>query len=195
MKPSRWFALAAVLGGVLCVIVGALILFNPEYYLFDSFAGLLVLIVEGAALLSVSAALTGFYALTSESLGRLGLAGFLSALAGTVLAGSGHILGLPFFDFINTGSMVYVLIGFGQGIFTLSGTAYVVGAALMSLGYLLLGIATSKAGILPRLAGLLLIAGIVALWFGNAFGWILFGLTWLCLAYAGSPGEPARLEA
>ncbi|MDQ3508980.1 MAG: hypothetical protein M3494_13355 [Actinomycetota bacterium] len=98
-----------------------MILANPQYYLFDSFSGYLVLMVEGAALLSLSAALVWLRATHSGSLGRVGTAGFLAAFVGTVLAGSGHVFGLPFFEFVNTGSMAYVLIGVGQGVFWAGG--------------------------------------------------------------------------
>lgn|GEM_PF-1635112 len=193
--PNSVGWLVALLGGTLCVLEGALILANPQYYLFDSFSGYLVLMVEGAALLSLSAALVWLRATHSGSLGRVGTAGFLAAFVGTVLAGSGHVFGLPFFEFVNTGSMAYVLIGVGQGVFLGWGTAYVVGVILMSAGYLLLGTGVMRAGTPPRWVGPLLIVDTAALWFGNAVGWILWGLAWILVAYAARPGKSARTAA
>lgn len=188
---APWAALA---GGALSVVEGFLIFSNPDYYGFDSLPGYLILAAEGTALLFVLAALAGLHARMADRYGRPGGAGFLAASAGTAMAGAGHLLAVPFFDFVNVGGMVYVLVALGDGVFLPGGVAYALGVVLMSAGYFLLGVATFGAGVPPRWSGLAVVAGLAGLWSGNASGWILFGLAWMLLGYALRPvkGIPAE---
>lgn len=179
-----WGAWAALLGGALSIAQGALVLSNPDYYGFDSLADDLVLVVEGVVLVLLSTGLAGLHAWQSGSYGRLGRAGFFAAFVGTVLAGAGHLFSVPFFDFVGTGGLVYVLFALvSAGIFLFGGMVYVVGVVSMSLGYLLLGVATARARVLPVWCGAALVFGIVGLWLGNGVGWVLFGLAWLVVGY------------
>ena len=59
----------------------------------------------------------------------------------------------------------------------------------MSAGYLLLGVATARAGTLPVWSVPALISGLAGLWAGNAVGWILFGLAWVVVGIALRPGK------
>ena len=164
---------------------GTLVLSNPEYYGFDSVADNLVLVVEGATLMLLLVGLAGLRLRQSGSLGRLGTVGFLAAFAGTVLAGAGHLFSVPFFDFVGTGGLVYVLFALvSAGIFLFGGMAYVIGVVSMSLGYLLLGVATVRARALPVWCGVALVFGIVGLWVGNGTGWVSFGVAWSVVGYA-----------
>lgn len=163
---------------------GILILSKPGYYDYDSPLDYLVLVVEGAALLVLLAALSGLHARLAASYGRTGKVGFLMAFAGTTLAGAGHIGAVPFFDFLNTGGMVYSLFALKQGVFLFGGLTYVAGAMVISAGYLLLGAAAARAGGLPAWCGFALVAGLAGLWLGNAAGWISFGLAWAFVGYA-----------
>ena len=190
----RWYALAALLGGALSVAEGLLILANPGYWRFDSPLDYLVVAVEGATLLAILGGLVGLYARQAGSYGRLGAAGCLVAFIGTVLAGVGHIYGVPFFDFVSFGGMAYVLIGFWLGSFLIGGIAYVLGVVAMSVGLLLVGLATMKAGVLPVWGALAPLAGLAGLWAGNSGGWILFGLGWLAVAYALRSGSAVPAE-
>lgn len=183
-KRHVFSAWAGLLGGALSVVEGILILSNPGYYDYDSPLDYLVLAVEGTALLVLLAALSGLHARLATSYGRTGTVGFLAALAGTALAGAGHIGAVPFFDFLNTGGMVYPLFALKEGFFLFGGLAYVAGAILMSVGYLLLGAAATRARGLPVWCGLALVAGLAGLWLGNAAGWISFGLVWASVGYA-----------
>ncbi len=183
-KLRPFFAWAALLGGALSVAEGLLILSNPEYYDFDSPLELLVLAVEGAALLATLGGLVGLHVRQAGSYGRSGVAGFLAATAGTALAGAGHLVAVPFFDFVNVGGMVYVLFALKEGVFLVGGMTYVLGVVGMSVGYPLLGVATTRAGTLPGWSGLALMASLAGLWMGNAVGWILFGLAWVVLGVA-----------
>ncbi|MDP9480206.1 MAG: hypothetical protein M3R38_31850 [Actinomycetota bacterium] len=183
-KRHAFSAWAGLLGGALSVAEGILILSKPGYYDYDSPLDYLVLVVEGAALLVLLAALSGLHARLATGYGRAGTAGFFAALAGTALAGAGHVGAVPFFDFLNTGGMVYPLFALKQGVFLFGGLAYVAGAILMSTGYLLLGAAAARAGGLPAWCGFALVAGLAGLWLGNAAGWISFGLAWAFVGYA-----------
>ena len=180
----RWYALAALLGGALSVAEGLLILANPGYWRFDSPFDYLVVAVEGAALLAFLCGLVGPYARQAGSYERLGAAGCLVALVGIVLAGAGHIYGVPFFDFVSFGGMAYVIIGFWLGSFLIGGIAYVLGVVAMSVGLLVASLATMKGGVLPVWGALAPLASLAGLWAGNAGGWILFGLGWVAVAYA-----------
>ena len=192
LELSRWCARSALLGGALSVVAGLLILSNPGYYDFDSPLEILILVVEGAALLAALGGLVGLHIRQSGSYGRSGAAGFLAASAGTALAGAGHIGAVPFFDFVNVGGMVYALFALKEGAFLVGGMTYVLGVVLMSAGYLLVGFATVRAGTLPFWSGPALISGLAGLWAGNAVGWILFGLAWVVVGIALRPGKGAQ---
>ena len=168
-----------MLGGALSVAQGLLILSNPGYYDYDSLRDRLLLAVEGAALLATLVGLVGLHVRQAGGYGRPGVVGFLSASVGTALAGVGHLVAVPFFDFVNVGGMTYVLFSLKEGYFSLGGMVYVLGVVGMSVGYPLLGVATARAGTLPVWGGLALVAGLIGLWAGNAPGWLLFGLAWV----------------
>ncbi len=192
-KLHPFFAWAALLGGALSVAEGLLILSNPEYYGFDSPLEILILVVEGAALLATLTGLVGLHVRQAGSYGHLGVAGFFAASAGTVLAGVGHLGAVPFFDFVNVGGMVYALFALKEGFFLAGGMVYVLGVVGMSAGYLLLGAATARAGTLPGWSGLALIFGLAGLWAGNAVGWSLFGLAWVVVGLALRSSKGAQI--
>lgn len=185
MSPrlARWGARAALLGGALSVLVGLLALVNPGYYLFESPPDLLVPVAEAVALLAILGGIVGLRAV--QGTGRLLGAGSWISTIGLVAAGVGHLIGLPFFVFVDTGGMAYVLIGLSQGIPLVWGTVYVIGTFLFSAGIVLFGLATFRDRTLPFWCGPALIAGLAGLWMlGNTLGWISFGLAWLAAGYA-----------
>lgn len=197
-SPARlvtWGARAAVVGGSLSVLVGVLVLVNPGYYTFESPPDLLVPVAEAVALLAILAGLAGLHLSQKEVYGRLGRAGYLMSSVGLAMAGAGHLIGLPFFVFVNTGGMAYVLIGLLQSIPLVWGTIYILGALILSVGLGLLGAATLKARTLPFWCGPVLIAGLVALWtLGNFGGWVSFGLAWIAVGQAlRTVSRPARV--
>lgn len=98
-----------------------------------------------AALIAVQLALVGIFVRQLERAGRLGLIGFLTAFVGTammLLEGREHLFAHDF----GQGTPV----GLWQLIFT---------SFLFSAGYILLGAAIVRAGVLPRGAGVLLAVG------------------------------------
>lgn len=104
---------------------------------------------------------------------------------GLVAAGAGHLVGLPFFVFVDTGGMAYVLIGLSGG--RPAGMGYGLRARSPDpqRGLVLLGLATLAARTLPLWCGPALITGLVGLWLlGNTGGWISFGLAWLAVGHA-----------
>jgi hypothetical protein len=156
----RWGGLAALIGGVLLVIAGLLdlIFAGGEFseiaqtgtFAFSSLLYLLGLIL-------VLLGLVGLYASQSEAAGGLGLLGFLVAFLGTALAVGAFwtqafvapTLALEAPEFLNEDPGGRL--GFG---FTLT-------FLLASLGWLLFGVATLRAGVYPRWAAILLIIGAV----------------------------------
>lgn len=182
MKIGVWSAFA---GGALSVVVALLALAVPDYYLFSTFSHYLITLAEGGALLAVLGALASLHILQRERYGRIGKAGFIVAFAGVSLAGAGHLLALPFLEFVSTGSVAYVLIGLDQGVFLPLGTVYVLGASLMSIGFVVFGLSVARARALPLWCGPVLIGGVAGLWMlGNAGGWTAFGLSWILTGYA-----------
>lgn len=192
-RSVSWLALSALAGGVLSALVGVMVLLNPGYYIFDSPSDLLVPLAEGAALLAVSGGLVGVHLAQKHIYGRLGRAGFYMSAAGLVMAGVGHLAALPFFVFVDSGGIVYVLIGLSQGVPLVWGAIYVLGTVILSVGFLLLGAATFRARALPLWCGPVLISGLAGLWIlGNVFGWISFGLAWILVARALHTGREGR---
>jgi hypothetical protein len=98
-----------------------------------------------AALAVVLLALVGILARQLQRAGRLGVAGFLVAFVGTammLLEGREHLFSPDF------------------GVGTPLGLWELISASLIfSVGYILLGIAIARAGVLPRGAGILLAVG------------------------------------
>lgn len=194
----RWGAGAGLLGAALSLTEGLLVLANPGYWRFDSPLDYLVAAVEGAALLAVLGGLAGLHARQAGVYGRLGALGFFTAFSGTVLAGVGHLGGVPFFEFVNVGAVAYVLIGLSLGSFLIGGVTYVLGIFAMSAGLVLIGVATVNAGELPRWSGLARIVGTAGLWVaGNAGGWVVFGAAWALVGYTllTTNGAPDGLSA
>ena len=64
------------------------------------------------------------------------------------------------------------------------GFGFQAGVLLTSLGLLLMGIATTRAGVLPRWCGFGLIALVIFLALGAYGGFVVAGLIWLALGYA-----------
>lgn len=195
-RSVSWPAFSAFVGGLLSALVGLLVLLNPGYYIFDSPLDLLVTLTEGAALLAVLGGLVGLHLTQKDIYGRLGRAGFYMSAAGLIMAGVGHLTALAFFVFVDSGGIVYVLIGLMQGVPLVWGVIYVLGTIILSIGFLLLGVATLRAKTLPLWCGPALILGLAGLWIlGNVFGWLSFGLAWILISYALTKPRKSRQQA
>lgn len=156
VKLVYWGALGAMLGGLAFVADSLLILSGPE-------ADWTNFVYVVAALL-VLVGLLGLNALQRENQDRLGQTGFYIVVAAFL----GQVLGILVFM---AGSSV------------LEWLVFPVGFLAVPIGLVLYGIATLRAGVLPRWCGIALIAvPLLGVVLGDA-GEILFGLLWLALGY------------
>jgi hypothetical protein len=159
-------AVGLVLSGVVSVVLGLIAAVNPEVAAGPAFA-----IFGIAGILLMLVGLTGLHALQKESYGRVGRAGFYTifvASAVLILSAAAQILG----------STVVLLGSTALGWFVFS-----VGLLGLLLGFVLYGVATLRAEVLPRWYG---VALVVAVPFGFAlmqYGGILLGLVFVALVY------------
>ena len=171
----RWGALVAFASGALWIAGGLLHLAYPQdppgmlgYYL--NYLGTAVF---SAAYLGVLGGLVGLHARQMESYGWLGRAGFLAAFAGALLAFVGQATSGIFPQNATLGWL------FGD-----PGYGFMAGILLTSVGLVLMGIATLRAGVLPRWCGFGLVALVVFLALGAYGGFVVVGLIWLALGHA-----------
>lgn len=136
----RWSGLLAIAAGVSTVLVP---LVHPESP--QSAAWVPIHLLHFATLMAIQLVLVGILARQLQRAGRLGLIGFITAFVGTAMAlleGREHL----FSD------------DFGQG--TPLGLWQLITASFVfSIGYILLGVAVARAGVLPRGTGILLAVG------------------------------------
>ena len=134
----RWSGLAAMLGGALWSIgfnfVGWGEPGTPVYERYEAYNRLLPL-----ALLPVTAGIVGLHAVQRGSYGPLGKAGFVAVLVGLAIAGS---VG----EFWVFTEQPYGVAGGRDA----SWMIYLLGHLILAIGSVLFGIATVRAGILPR---------------------------------------------
>jgi len=132
----------------------------------------------------------GMYARQAERAGILGLIGSILTVFFVLMAGyTGNILSAFVNPFLAAHSLLHAPSPIGIFIF------FIVGSLLGLVGGTLLGIATIRAAILPRWAGMLLIAGGVLILVGNFFQPIggisvlifLAALAWLGMAVWSNP--------
>jgi hypothetical protein len=135
-------------------------------------------IVEALLVFALLSQLGGLFALHlsqagSRGYGRLGAAGFSVATVGGVAILASAVASL-------------VSGGFTLGFF-------VVGAALLAFGALLLAFATFRAAVLPRWSAIL-VAGLLLISLGE-LGMLLNGIIWITLGYTLLPKQPASDHA
>ncbi len=197
----RLGALAAVLSGILW-IVGELLYLIPglrEFtaeaatsgsYLFQS----ALFLLGGVLLLG---ALVGLYARHSETLGTLGRTGFLIALVGTALAvGS---LWTSAFAIPAIAEDAPALVEAGPPPIVLFGE--ILSWGLLTVGWVLLGVAILRTGVYPRLVAILLAIGAVIAFLPVPFSFIPFAaaVAWIGLLSLRSGGgvsaeQPSRVR-
>ena len=122
------------------------------------------------ALAGTMGGIVGLHARQAPSYGRLGTAGFLTSFTGTALL------------------LLSLALSFTLGsIFEPTLLDLVLGLGLwgMLLGFMVLGAATLRLGVLPRWCGVLLITCLpLAIALGDYGGGVVLGLLWLAVAYA-----------
>jgi hypothetical protein len=156
----RWGAIGLMLGGVMWLALGLSVLVG---YL-QAIPGREDVVLFVLALLLTAAGLVGLHALQNDSYGLLGRAGFYTALA----AVAARILGAMVFL---AGSSALEWISFP-------------GTLGMLVGFVLYGVATVQARVLPRWYGLALIVVLPVSLPLAGYGTALFGLILLVLGYA-----------
>ena len=176
MTPSlvRWGARAALVSGVLWIAGGLLHLAYPQDPpgALGYFLNYLGTAIFSGAYLAMLVGLVGLHARQVESYGRLGTVGFYLAFAGAALAFVGQATsGI----FPNNGALGWL--------FSDPGFGFLVGLLLVSLGLVLMGVATLRARVLPRWCGVGLIALVVFSALGAFGGFVVVGLIWLALGY------------
>ena len=176
----RWGALAAFVSGALWITGGILHLAYPQdppgalgYFL--NYVGTAVF---SAAYLGMLGGLVGLHARQMDSYGRLGTVGFFLAFVGAALAFVGQAT-----------SGIFPQNGTLGWLFSEPGFGFQAGIILTSLGLLLMGIATLRAGVLPRWCGFGLINLVIFLALGVYGGFVVAGLIWLALGYALRSGK------
>jgi hypothetical protein len=155
----RWGAIGLMLGGVTWVVLGLSALVG---YL-QAIPGREDVVLFVVALLLTAAGLVGLHTLQNDSYGLLGRAGFYIALA----AVAARILGAVVF-LAGSSALEWI---------SLPGTLG------MLVGFVLYGVATVQARVLPRWYGLALIVVLPVSLPLAGYGTALFGLTLLVLGY------------
>jgi hypothetical protein len=157
----RWGAISLMLGGVMWLLLGFLATIG---YL-QTTPGREDVVLFIVALLFTAGGLVGLHTLQKGSYGLLGQAGFYITLVAIAARISGAVLFLA-------GSSAFK--GFSLPLATLG----------MLVGFALDGVATLRAGVLPRWYGLALIVSMpVSLYVAVYYGTVLFGLILVVLGY------------
>lgn len=173
LRMVRWGTVGAAITGIAWMLSGIVIFVFAGQGDGDPTGELSFYLYEGVhtvAWMGMLVALLGFYFRQAPRHGRLGTAGFLAAFGATALM----IL-----------VTVWWLIAADEAPSILN---LFWGLVLLGwiVGFTLLGVATSRAKVLPRWCGLLLFAYVPLGFFAgqrNDIGGILVGLLWLALSY------------
>lgn len=166
----RWGALGAFVAGVAWIVSGliSLAISGQGTEIPGSFSYYLLETMFCVASVGMMGALVGLHARQVPSYGALGAMGFYAAITGTALM------------LVSTVATILV----GREVLD---WLFVLGFLGASVGLVLLGAATLRAGILPWWCGVLLIVAVLGIpvYFalGNYGGAISYGLLWLALGY------------
>ena len=158
--PIRWGAIGFVLSGLVWFVLGLSALLG---YL-QAIPGREDVVLFLVAHLLFAVGLVGLHALQKDSYGLMGRAGFYIALAAVAARALGALVFLA-------GSVALEWISFP-------------GTLGMLVGFVLYGIATMRAKVLPRWYGLVLVVALPLTLPLATYGTTLFGLILLVLGYA-----------
>lgn len=155
----RWCGLSAMLGGVVFMSDAALVLTvadpTEDRWLDMFFAAGILLVVVG---------LVGFHELQKGSYGLIGRVGFYTVVAASLI----QVAGLVGF-LLGSAALEWLILAGGLGSLA---------------GFALYGIATLRAGVLPRWCGVAIIVALPASIPLGEYASLLFGFIWLTLGYA-----------
>ncbi len=162
---NRNTVIAAVASGLGYILQAVMGLIKPQTETFSGTSDYVLEVVFIIALLATIFALMGFHTYAQSRYGKLGATGFWSALAGTFLI-------------LVSASATLAAGQNSLGIF------FLIGLLLSFIGFVLLGVATLSAKVLPTWAGLALILGFpLSVLLNTLGGGILYGLAWLGVGY------------
>jgi hypothetical protein len=175
-------AVAAILGGLLLIsgdLLGLVVGKSDDTYSNSPIEKVMaVLFLAGKVLVLIG--LVGLYLRQANSAGRFGLVSFLIALAGTglmVASDWSEVFIAPILhqvapDLVETNTPALLIVGF------------VLNFVTETLGWLLFGIATFRARVLPRPAALLLAAGPLIPFIGPSWSYVFLNaaIVWLGVA-------------
>ena len=169
----RWGAVGALLAGIAWLALGLipLVILGQVALYFGGVAtaeDYLLEILFSIATLGMLAGIVGLHAREAPNYGRLGTAGFFAAFVGV------------FFLLASTVATILA----GREVLD---WLFILGFVGTLVGFVLLGAATLRAGVLPRWYGILLSVAVfgIPVYFalGDYGGAILYGLVWLGLGY------------
>ena len=150
----RWSGLISILAGVLYAIAALLHPVGEDLASVTSPNWVPAHFVYWVSAILMQLGLVGLYARQAEKTGWLGLAGFVLAFIGTALV-------LSIFFLVT--AAVPLIAADAPAIFdqAMASPAFIVVMLVLEyiVGYILFGVATMRAGVLPRWAGLMLIIG------------------------------------
>jgi hypothetical protein len=158
----RWSGLAALVGGALLIVSevlnAALFPAEPGSEVMATDASWFIVQIMGlVALLLIALGLAGLYARQAQETGTLGLIGFVVALSGTLMA-FGTLWGEAFLGPFLAEEAPAVMDAEPTGAFA---AGVILSVMLYALGWLLFGLASLRARVLPRRASMLLMVGAV----------------------------------
>ena len=185
----RLAGLAALISGVLAAIGDLLRLVvdveDPGSATTASYAIVFLLYLISTALLLLG--LVGFYTSQSQAAGIVGFVGFLVAFLGTVL-----LAGALWFELFITPALATEAPGLLEAELGLPG--FILMLLFGAVGWVLFGVATLRARVYPRWAGVLLIVGGVIAFFPLPLVGIIFSVTVAYLGFLLFTGQVASDE-
>lgn len=167
----RWGVLGALLAATAWMLSGvfAFMLVQPPASNMGPVGSLSWHLIEASdaiAEVGMLAALVGLHVRQAPRYGRIGTAGFVVAFVGTAS--------------LLLSTVLWLLTRNGDGIV---GLLFSLGGLAVLVGFPLLGVATLRAGVLPRWCGVALLVALPASIPLGEYANLLFGLVWLALGY------------
>lgn len=146
-KLIRWSGLLSIITAMLLVLYGLLRMGGPN---------LLGWVFSFLFFVFLVFAVIGLYAAQVEQCGWLGLVTFVLSVLGAMLMSTGNLLSIAEFSGISGAQAV-------ETFFSTTMPVSIIGPVCLLGGLVLFGIATLRAGVLPRWAGILLSVGEVVI--------------------------------
>lgn len=173
MSPSvliRWSGLGTIVAGTL-VAIFPLVHPNHDATGFTSAIWVPAHLMPHVGAVLALFGLVGLLARQLERAGRFGVVGFVAAFIGTASMLTGAMIEAFIIPFMNLQTPDIADGPPPPGV----GEAFMTVSVLFAVGYIVLGIATARAGVLPRSVGVLLAVGAATMMFGDMIAAGVFG--------------------